>query len=302
MPRRPRKQPRASGPYDGRKAPRPVSKAEGKIKKWVTRDDIEGNEEDQCELVFLPLTIQALTTHVFWIVHDRRDRILLGENPGDNDEDWEDGEEEVFGLGLEESDTEEGEGESDLVSEETLVKKKKNSKQTRSSKPKETSSSDESEEIESWGRKKSAYYSSNAGILALKEGEEDEDEANEMEEQEALKIQSRLREGMSDADFGLDNMADSNRLLSPSHSQFGLDSEIAEDEEVANLKLTNPLVLRGPTAISLDKATAIRRLEKTSPETLALAREWDDIANNLIQVQQRMEKQVRMICFFVPTN
>lgn len=40
----------------------------------------------------------------------------------------------------------------------------------------------------------------------------------------------------------------------------------------------------------LDRVTAIRRLEKTSPETLALAREWEDVARDLMHAQQRLEE------------
>ena len=42
-----------------------------------------------------------------------------------------------------------------------------------------------------------------------------------------------------------------------------------------------------PTA---DKATIIRNLQKTSPETLALAQEWDDIARAVVKAEQRVAK------------
>ena len=56
----------------------------------------------------------------------------------------------------------------------------------------------ESEEEESWGRKKSAYYSSNAAEL-----DSEDEEANELEEQEAKRIQAKTRDAMLDDDFGL---------------------------------------------------------------------------------------------------
>ncbi len=56
----------------------------------------------------------------------------------------------------------------------------------------------ESEEEESWGRKKSAYYSSNAAEL-----DSEDEEANELEEQEAKRIQTKARDAMLDDDFGL---------------------------------------------------------------------------------------------------
>jgi U3 small nucleolar RNA-associated protein 3 len=54
------------------------------------------------------------------------------------------------------------------------------------------------EEEESWGRKKSAYYSSNAAEL-----DSEDEEANELEEQEARRIQTKARDAMQDDDFGL---------------------------------------------------------------------------------------------------
>ena len=42
--------------------------------------------------------------------------------------------------------------------------------------------------------------------------------------------------------------------------------------------------------ISQDPETLIRHLEKTSPETLALAREWEDVAYDLAQSQQAIDK------------
>jgi U3 small nucleolar RNA-associated protein 3 len=41
-----------------------------------------------------------------------------------------------------------------------------------------------------------------------------------------------------------------------------------------------------------DRQTLIRHLEKTSPETLALARDWDDTAWNLIKSQAKIKKCV----------
>ena len=45
-------------------------------------------------------------------------------------------------------------------------------------------------------------------MLADKEGEEDEEEAYEMEEREARRLQARARDTMEDADYGFDDMAD----------------------------------------------------------------------------------------------
>ena len=54
------------------------------------------------------------------------------------------------------------------------------------------------EEEEGWGTKKSAYYASNAGEI-----ESDDEEAHELEEQEARRLQTKARDAMADDDFGL---------------------------------------------------------------------------------------------------
>ena len=60
---------------------------------------------------------------------------------------------------------------------------------------------DESEEGETWGTKKSAYYSANDAHF-----DSEDEEANELEEKEARRLQMKAREGMCDEDFGLDNL------------------------------------------------------------------------------------------------
>lgn len=59
---------------------------------------------------------------------------------------------------------------------------------------------DDSEE-ETWGAKKSAYYSANDAHF-----DSEDEEANELEEKEARRLQMKAREGMEEEDFGLDNL------------------------------------------------------------------------------------------------
>jgi U3 small nucleolar RNA-associated protein 3 len=40
--------------------------------------------------------------------------------------------------------------------------------------------------------------------------------------------------------------------------------------------------------VSQDPKSLIRHLEKTSPETLALARDWEDTAENLVKTRQKI--------------
>lgn len=43
-------------------------------------------------------------------------------------------------------------------------------------------------------------------------------------------------------------------------------------------------------ALATDKPSLLRHLEKTSPEALALARDWDDTAQSLEKTRHRLEK------------
>lgn len=77
-------------------------------------------------------------------------------------------------------------------------KSSKAARDTKTSSSKKKASDSEEEEEETWGRSKGAYYSSNAAQL-----DSEDEEANELEEQEALRLQAKAREGMCDEDFGL---------------------------------------------------------------------------------------------------
>lgn len=140
------------------------------------------------------------------LVHASKDQILLD---GDYGEDEDEDDEEVFALkGLsDEGEDEEPEQDEDEdmameVDEPTKAKKPSKSK----SKSKDTSPSSSSgseEEEEGWGKGKAAYYSSNAAQL-----ESDDEEGNQLEEQEAIRLQRNLRDEMGEVDFGLDDPLD----------------------------------------------------------------------------------------------
>jgi U3 small nucleolar RNA-associated protein 3 len=66
------------------------------------------------------------------------------------------------------------------------------------SKTTDSTSSEEPSDDDTWGRKKSAYYSSNAPEIAS-----DDEDAKELEEQEANRLQRKSRALMLDSDFGL---------------------------------------------------------------------------------------------------
>lgn len=220
----------------------------------------------------------------YFAVHASKDKILLEGDEYDDDGD----DDEVFALKgmVDDSDDDiEGEDEEEEEIVEEAPTRKSKSKKSKSKKKAASSSSEESEsEEETWGQGKSAYYSSNAAQL-----ESDDEEGNELEEQEAKRLQGKMRDGMGEGDFGLQD--------SP---------EVRGDEEAEyvssiSLRLQRPTLfcsgLGEPAPkvlppLSGDKKFLIRHLEKTSPEALALARDWDDTARNLMKTREKITKLV----------
>lgn len=238
MPRR-----RPTGKSNSRSKPRPVDRKDSKIKRWNKASDIELDDEDQ--------------------FHTSRDKILLN---GDEDIEDEDGDDdEVFALeGVSDENSEEAEEDEDDEDddEDPVVTKSKSKAKTKSKKP--SSPSDTGSEDESWGRSKSAYYSSNAAQI-----DSEDEEANELEEQEARRLQVKARGAIHEEDFGLDE---------------GLEPESDAEVEDSSEEKSRP-----PIDVSLnDKKTILQHLERENPEALALARDWDDTARNLIEMQAKI--------------
>jgi U3 small nucleolar RNA-associated protein 3 len=148
------------------------------------------------------------------LVHASRDQILLDGEDVQSDDEGE--EEEVFalkGVSDEEDDDEDDDEDYDDHDQDEHDKevqtpiskraKQPNDKQKAEIPPTSDEDEREEEEEEGWGHKKSAYYSSNAAEL-----DSEDEEANEMEEQEAKRLQAKLREGMTDEDFGLGDITE----------------------------------------------------------------------------------------------
>ncbi|KIP02899.1 hypothetical protein PHLGIDRAFT_32022 [Phlebiopsis gigantea 11061_1 CR5-6] len=238
-------------PKQSRSLPRSVNRKDASMKKWNKLEDIPMDEEDE---------FQA-----------SRDQILLdGEDLRSDDEG---DEEEVFalkGIPGDESDEDEDEGQSseDEEDEEELptdpgpsTRKAKKGKQSKPPASSEEESGSEDEE-ESWGRSKANYYSSNAGQL-----DSDDEEANELEEQEAKRLQAKARDAMTDADFGLEDPIEATR-----------------EQEDDFVEPAAPVIQKLPK----DKTALLRHLEKTNPEALALAGDWDDAAHLLAKTQAKI--------------
>ncbi|KAK7056705.1 something about silencing protein 10 [Paramarasmius palmivorus] len=228
--------------------PRGVNRSEASITKWNDISDIPLDEEEQ--------------------YHASRDKILL-----EGDQEYEDDidEDEVFALkGIPASDSEEededmqeeDEGE-DMDVEDAPSTSKKSSSKKKSKKKAEESDQSESEE-ETWGKGKSAYYASNEAQL-----ESDDEEALALEEQEAKRLQSKAREDMVDADFGLEDI---------------LEVETREDDVFQEPAPTLT------TSLPQDPKLLIRHLERTDAISLALARDWTDTTQSLLKSKAKLEK------------
>ena len=218
------------------------------------------------------------------LVHASRDKILLSEEEDVDDAD----EDEVFALeGMSDEEVEEDEdgdevayAEDEDVDDDHVVKK---SRKRSKSKKTLSSSSDTESEDETWGRSKSAYYSSNAAQI-----DSEDEEANELEEQEARRLQLKARDTIHEDDFGLGG---------------GLEDELApEVEYVVSATCLSCLIFRfrdlleEPSQhvlkVTGDKNVVLRHLEKENPEALALARDWDDTAHNLVEIQAKIATYV----------
>ncbi|KAI6145694.1 hypothetical protein EDD17DRAFT_1653187 [Pisolithus thermaeus] len=233
--------------------PRPVDRKDSKIKRWNKRSDIELDEEDQ--------------------FHESRDKITLDEGSEGDEDDF--GEEEVFALhGISDDDEDEAgeevdglEDDSDVEMEdkELFPKKHKTPKSKSKKAKKDASPLPVEEEEETWGRGKRAYYSSNAAEIGS-----DDEEAQEMEEQEARRLQTKAREGLVDQDFGLGE---------------AFEGDVQPEEPGETLGVATPTV----KDVSEDKQSLLRFLERENPETLALARDWGDTAQSLMETKARIE-------------
>lgn len=99
------------------------------------------------------------------------------------------------GMSDEEAEDEDEDEVAYAENEDHVVKKRKSKSKLK--KASSSSSSSESED-ETWGRSKSAYYASNAAQI-----DSEDEEANELEEQEARRLQVKARDVIHEDDFGL---------------------------------------------------------------------------------------------------
>ncbi|KAI7882154.1 hypothetical protein K492DRAFT_206319 [Lichtheimia hyalospora FSU 10163] len=187
------------------------------IKAIRTWDDIEHDSEDE--------------------FHDRRGKVLL-EDDADNDDEESDA--EVYGLGSDEEEEEE-------LSDDDIVPANKDDS--------------EEEEDQTWGKSKQAYYDADEG--------DDLDEMRE-EETEALKIQKEQLAAMDEADFmdewgtgpGADEEADKQLVEDVTKDLDDITFDIKQN--IAKRRKNIPI------------AEKLRILQNESPELLDLLNEFKD--------------------------
>ncbi|KAG8826809.1 hypothetical protein FRC19_007377 [Serendipita sp. 401] len=222
------------------------------INKWKRREDIVLDEEDA--------------------FHTNRDIIRLeGEENGDSEDDLQ---HEVFAMkslpaqddeSVDEMEAGPDETDDGDLEEQSIPERMDGIKKTSKGKPVEDDSSSSDSEIkhESWGRKKSAYYTMNGDAV-----DSDDEETQKLEQAEVRRLQTEARSALEEEDFGL---LDAPRI-----------ALVEEDVHIATPALS--VLPEEPDAL-------VRHLEKTSPETLALAREWEDVMYDVARSQQALQEQ-----------
>lgn len=131
--------------------------------------------------------------------------------------------------------------------------------------------------MDAWGTKQSEYYTGGLTQFDDDKGSLDsEDERNEREEeeQEVKRLQGKMKEEIGEEDYGLAEGDD-----------------LGNDEGVVDLLSENDPFEQAPMQTK-DKKTLLKELEVKSPETLALAREWEDIAYDVVRVEQALQRCV----------
>ncbi|KZO93562.1 hypothetical protein CALVIDRAFT_550668 [Calocera viscosa TUFC12733] len=248
-----RRKVRSSGPKP-KSAPKELSRRDARIRAPVTHEDLGLDEEET------------------W--HKDQDRILL-EN--DRVEDDSEGEEEVFALkgmrdededddedDYEDEDAEEVEEDEDLPDVPPMKSAKSKSSSKAAAVPLPQSESESESEEEGWGTKRAAYYTAPGD-----EVDSEDEEARALETAEAKRLQRKAREGLEEDDFGL--------------------GEGEDEVEEVDVIMEEPTTAVAKEELPKDKEGLRRHLELHSPETLALAREWGDIAYRVGEVKKLID-------------
>ncbi|KAJ1309740.1 hypothetical protein OPQ81_006505 [Rhizoctonia solani] len=243
---------------NGKRADNRISvKEDGRMKRWETAEDIPMDEEDE-----------------FFVA---RDKILLDDTvrararagPAPDDEDAFDEDDEVFGLdgvGESSSEGEYGSNYDDMEEDRDTAPKPPNAKakpkkQTKAQPDDSDDSTDSEVELSRWGKSRSSYYADNSRVM-----DEDDEEARKMEEQEARRLQLKMISEIGDDDWGYNDV---------------------HDIEGTTISLS---AVPAVPALPTDKASLMRHMEKHDPLSLALARDWEDIAYQVIETSAAVKQ------------
>ncbi|KAI8500510.1 Something about silencing protein 10 [Branchiostoma belcheri] len=192
--------------------------------------------------------------------YSQKDKVLLDAardlEPADSSED----EEEVMALDVPDSDDEEEEDDEDEMADSDRGEQ-----------------DDDMPDEKAWGQKKSLYYNTDyvdedlPGVV----GDEEEEEAQQEEEREALAIQKRMAEALSEEDFGLE-------LFKPAKKPTE-DAALPEEE-------TEERVLQDLSQLSHRERMDL--LRKESPELKEL---MEDFKEKLQEVIDRLHPLLKMV-------
>ncbi|TIC53560.1 hypothetical protein E3Q04_03178 [Wallemia mellicola] len=235
-----------------------------KLDRWETADDIEKDSEDECAYLSLSPPISDISP-----VHHQNDMLSLGDTAEPSDDDS-DNEQEVYALNnVGDSDDEEEIGDYQDVPDDAVEYSE------------EENDDDENQEddfddqkLKSWGSKQGAYYARQDENLSS----DDEDDLNDhkLEEEEALKLQKNSRQDWNWEDVtGLDDADDDENAQ---EDTMNLDEPEVEEEPAVDLS-------------GLSRAEKIAYLQKTSPETLALLTDYEDILSKIKETDDFIQKR-----------
>lgn len=141
---------------------------------------------------------------------------------------------------------------------------------------------EEEDAVGGWGPNKRAYYNTNDLDDLESDSEMDEDEKREMELAEVKKLQKRSRQGMVEKDFGLgDQEADAESGVA-AREQRRKDLDIGGSSQASKSTASFP-------AAPLNPAELIAKIQKETPETMALIGEFADMVQDMNNVTNRMK-------------
>eukprot|EP00731_Ephydatia_muelleri_P015339 Em0008g1059a len=200
--------------------------------------------------------------------HDEKEKLLLDVERDDasSDEQSQGSGEEVFGLHLSDDSEEERAGE-DGQGKEEPDEDDQVATETFYASADEDEEEDQQPEVsdKAWGQSKKTFY--NADDVEGMGGSEEEEEAAELEEKEAMMLQKRLAAGLDQEDFA------------------AMDIALEEEREKTKQELQGQKETVAKDLSKLSSAEKMAIIEKDSPELLGLLSEFQDklshIANTL---------------------